>query len=79
MASPNEEIFWALTTVHEVMNAVIIANKRAGIPNVQQLERDWITLYTIVLNNVDKDTKLELEAQEAVDFTLAQIGIAKSP
>lgn len=79
MASPNEEIFWALTTVHEVMNAVIIANKRAGIPNVQQLERDWITLYTIVLNSVDKDTKLELEAQEAVDFTLAQIGIAKSP
>lgn len=79
MASPNEEIFWALTTVHEVMNAVIVANKRAGIPNVQQLERDWITLYTIVLNNVDKDTKLELEAQEAVDFTLAQIGIAKSP
>lgn len=79
MASPNEEIFWALTNIHDVMSAVITANKRAGVPATAQIERDWVTIYTVILNTVGKDVSLDSEAQEAVDFTLSQLGIAKSP
>lgn len=82
MTPEQNEIFWAIADVQSFMNAVEKANRHANTltPALQKTLKSWITCYSVILDQYDSpENKLEAEAQSAVDYTLEELKIEKSP